>query len=168
MEIIKEVVETKRVKNKKTGEVSEVPIMTKTYYRRENGSLGIRHNSYDLDRCKQSDEKGANINNIVRKHTAQDIFNKFVFDANSDGIIDVSQVPDYHQAMNKIASANTQFEKLPSGIRKRFDNNPKRFMAFVTNPDNMPEMYELGLAKKEITEPPPVPTPPPSPPEGDE
>lgn len=63
---------------------------------------------------------------------------------------DLSQPCDYQTAMNLVISAAAAFESLPSSIRKQFDNDPGRFLAFAENPDNLEEMKNLGLAKTPV------------------
>ena len=55
---------------------------------------------------------------------------------------------DLHDALNVVADANSMFEELPSGLRKKFHNDPEEFLEFVNNKNNLEEMRELGLANK--------------------
>lgn len=68
---------------------------------------------------------------------------------------DFSHVPEYMDAQQILIKANEQFEGLPAKVRKKFDNDPKNFLEFATNPENQEEMISLGL----IDAPPPVPPP---------
>ena len=43
---------------------------------------------------------------------------------------------------------------LPSKIRKKFENDPKVFLDFVCNPENVDELRTMGLLPKQF---PPVP-----------
>ena len=61
---------------------------------------------------------------------------------------DFSSVPDFMEAQNIIIKANEQFSLLDSDTRKKFDNDPAKFLEFCGNPANKQEMYELGLAIK--------------------
>lgn len=82
---------------------------------------------------------------------------------------DLTDVPDYQTALLKVQSAQTAFDSLPSSIRSKFQNDPAQFLDFVSNPDNIDEMIELGLASKQpapALEPePPAPILEPEPPE---
>lgn len=53
---------------------------------------------------------------------------------------------DFHEAMNTVAAANAMFETVPAKIRAEFANDPGLFLSFVTNPDNIDRMREMGLA----------------------
>lgn len=64
--------------------------------------------------------------------------------------LDVSEAPEYQQAMNLINEANETFAQLPSNIRKEFDNSPAKFMEFMHNPRNSEKAEELGLKNRSI------------------
>ena len=75
---------------------------------------------------------------------------------------DFASLPEYQDALNLVLDAETAFADLPSEIRTRFGNDPAEFVEFCSNPDNLDEAVELGLAKApkpDITDeggPPPV------------
>lgn len=56
----------------------------------------------------------------------------------------------YNEAINLIADAKSQFESLPSHLRKRFDNNPEKLLEFVSNDKNREEAISLGFIEKPI------------------
>lgn len=82
---------------------------------------------------------------------------------------------DFHEAMNTILEAKDMFETVPSDIREKFNNDPGKFLEYVTNPENVDGMRELGLLPTESTHPSvpkpaaetvaPAPKPPENPPE---
>lgn len=53
---------------------------------------------------------------------------------------------DFQDAMNLVISSQNMFNELPSSMRKKFENNPVKFMNFVNNPENQDQMIEMGLA----------------------
>ena len=55
---------------------------------------------------------------------------------------------DYHEAMNQVVQANEMFEGLPSGIRRRFGNDPGAFLDFVQDAKNYDQLIDMGLATK--------------------
>lgn len=69
---------------------------------------------------------------------------------------DFTEAPDFRTAQDMLMRAREAFAAVPAKIRKQFDNDPAKFHEFVTNPDNLEEMQNLGLANK----PKKVPTPP--------
>lgn len=58
---------------------------------------------------------------------------------------DFSEPFDYMTAQNALIAANDNFESLPADVRKKFDNDPAKFLEFATNPDNQDEMIKMGL-----------------------
>lgn len=66
-------------------------------------------------------------------------------------------VYDFQSAMNVIRRSQEAFAELPADLRFRFNNDPRLYVDFCTNPDNLPEMVKLGIAKE--VKPPPVPEP---------
>lgn len=61
---------------------------------------------------------------------------------------DFTEVNEYQTSLNLVNKAQGAFMDLPSKIRKRFNHDPGEFLEFVTNPANLEEMAELGLATK--------------------
>ena len=60
---------------------------------------------------------------------------------------DVSDV-DFTQMQNQLATAKTLFEELPEQVKARFNNEMHTFLHFAENPDNIPELVDMGLAVK--------------------
>ncbi|WNK12740.1 MAG: internal scaffolding protein [Microvirus sp.] len=58
------------------------------------------------------------------------------------------EVFDFHTAMNQIVEAEKSFLALPARVRSRFENDPGQYVAFCSDPNNIQEMVELGLAVK--------------------
>lgn len=94
---------------------------------------------------KQSFKDEVNINNIMAKFQKSGAITHYAKHAPNYG--DATHI-ELHDALNVVADAETMFEELPSSLRKRFDNNPEKFLEFVQDEKNLEEMRELGLAKK--------------------
>jgi len=60
---------------------------------------------------------------------------------------DFTNVSDYHSAMNAVRAAQESFMELPAKLRSRFDNDPAKFIDFVTDDNNRQEAVSLGLVK---------------------
>lgn len=127
---------------------NDVKIAEKIYYERENKSVGIKYKNILESKTQQHQKDECDINNIVRKYSANEIFNKFVYDVNNDNIVDVSEIPDYPEALVKVTQAQQQFDNLPSKLRKFFNNDPSNMVQYCSNPENLEGMYKLGLAVK--------------------
>jgi len=53
---------------------------------------------------------------------------------------------DYRGALEAVRSAEAAFLRVPAAIRARFDNDPHHFVAFCSDPANLPELRKMGLA----------------------
>ena len=54
----------------------------------------------------------------------------------------------FYEAMNQVAEATSMFEDLPSRIRKRFDNDPGQFLAFVESAED-PSAAIIALGQED-------------------
>lgn len=59
---------------------------------------------------------------------------------------DFTGISDFHTAANAIAVARENFEAMPAEVRRRFDNDPQRFVAFCSDESNLDELRRMGLA----------------------
>lgn len=82
---------------------------------------------------------------------------------------DFSDVPaDYMDALAKIKTAEERFSSLPAALRKEFNNDPARLVAWLRDPANKDKAVEYGLIKPPEKEVSPTksagdpPAPPPS------
>lgn len=69
---------------------------------------------------------------------------------------DFTDVPDYQKAMNIVNEAQSLFSSMSSDIRKRFDNDPAKFLEFCNDPENGEELIKMGLREQPTPEPGPV------------
>lgn len=111
-------------------------------------------------RTKQSMKAECDINNIMKKYQKTGLITHFAAHA---GSYDFCPETDYRESIEIIRKAEAMFADLPSSARKRFDNDPGKFLAFVQDPKNHDEMRNMGLTKSQPPSPPP---PPPAPPPG--
>lgn len=109
--------------------------------------------------AKQSFKEECDINTIMKKYEKTGLI-----DHNSryrGRYEDVSGAVDLHEAMGIVQAAEEAFSSLTAKIRKRFDNEPGKFLEFAQNPENLEAMREMGLAAP--TEPAESPPDPPEP-----
>lgn len=105
---------------------------------------------------KQQFKDECDINTLLRRYQKNGILehvNRF-----QGNYADITDLPDYHDAMQKIVLAQEAFDSLPSEIRKDFRNDPAAFVEFVSDPANQEAIYDYGLAERP-TEIPPEPAP---------
>jgi len=101
-------------------------------------------------RCKdpslteQAHKESCDIRNIMARATPQRT-NGTIGNPGMYG--DFSDVGDYQSALNRVISAQEEFESLDPKIRGRFKNNPALLMEFLENPDNLAEAIELGICE---------------------
>lgn len=58
---------------------------------------------------------------------------------------DVSQIGDFGEAMRRVQRASEAFASLDASIRTRFENDPRKLIAFVQDVRNYDEAVKLGL-----------------------
>jgi phage internal scaffolding protein len=58
----------------------------------------------------------------------------------------------YHEMQNVIADANSAFASLPATVRARFENDPAKYIEFVSDENNLEEARELGMLSPEAVE----------------
>jgi len=95
---------------------------------------------------KQSFKDQCDFNKVVKR-----FMRTGVLDHRREGLepryADLIGSVDYQTALGRINEAKASFGALPAKVRKRFDNDPVQFLDFVSDPKNVNEMVELGLAK---------------------
>jgi len=126
--------------------VAVAPFVRSAYnYDRDKASFVSGLACLDDSRTKQSFADEADINTIVRQFG---LTGKLPDDLRPATYGDFQGVFDFHSAMNSVALANEEFERLPSAIRYRFHNDPQAFVEYCSNPENLDGMREMGLAVK--------------------
>lgn len=113
----------------------------KPYDRHARVQLGFKLPSM----AKQSFKKECDINEIMKKFEAGQVVghvNRY-----RGRYEDLPAGVDFQAALNIVADAREAFADLPSKIRTRFRNDAGYYLEFVSNPVNLPELRELGLAK---------------------
>lgn len=102
-------------------------------------------------RTKQSFSEDANINNIMARWEATGMP---PHDRNGPGVYaDFSEAQEFSEAMIAVQNAQEAFMSLPASVRKFFEHDPAKLIAFVSDPANLPEAEKLGLLEKEKAEP---------------
>lgn len=71
---------------------------------------------------------------------------------------DFSSGFDYHENILRIKDYESNFERLPSELRARFDNDPAKLIDFASLPENEEEAIKLGILPKKdvVAEVPPI------------
>lgn len=53
----------------------------------------------------------------------------------------------FHEMLIKVQEAQQEFASMPARTRRRFQNNPELMVRFCEDPNNFPEMVNLGLVQ---------------------
>lgn len=112
----------------------------------ETKKIGVSFHKKSL--TNQSDKKSCDINYILSrvKKDGPAILQGLLREGRTG--LDLTNVGDYHESMNKVAAAQQLFQSLPAKVRDRFRNDPESFLRFAGDSKNHEEMVKLGLAKK--------------------
>nr|UXR08067.1 MAG: internal scaffolding protein [Microvirus sp.] len=91
---------------------------------------------------KQAHVAECDINQIMRKYLKTGMLQHSVDHAGQYGF---ATSMDFQEAITLVDDANNMFNDLPSSVRARFENAPHRFLEFVQDEKNLPEMAKMGL-----------------------
>ena len=95
-------------------------------------------------RTKRAFKNDYDLNHVIQRYHKTGILPKMRSEQPTYG--DYSNPIDYQEAQNKIMLANDLFGGLPARIRRDFNDDPATFLAFASNPDNLEELVDMGLA----------------------
>lgn len=94
-------------------------------------------------RTKQSHQDETDINLIMAKYVKTGIMEHSV---KWSGQYAFATAEDFQSSMNIVQKANEMFDELPSKARTKFQHNPAEFLAFVQDPANEDQLFDLGLS----------------------
>lgn len=100
---------------------------------------------------EQSQAKHCDIHTIMKKYERTGILEHT--NAHQGTYMEMPTQPDFHNAQNIIATANSMFESVPSQIRKKFDNDPTRYIEFMQDAANYDEIVKMGLDASHLPTP---------------
>ena len=93
---------------------------------------------------KQADAEDCDINKILARYAKTGVLPDLIKANPKYG--DFSDVTSFMDACAIVSLAEEQFAALDAPIRKRFDNDPAKFLEFASDPKNVSEMVKMGLA----------------------
>lgn len=96
----------------------------------------------DKSRTKQEFKEECDINTLVKRFGITGELPQNVRMPISEDFV---AALNFHDAMNAIKSAEASFSEMPAVIRKRFDNDAAKFVAFCDDAKNRDEAVKLGL-----------------------
>lgn len=109
---------------------------------------------------EQAHADQVNIHSIMKKYKETGMVDHMA--AHSGDYADMVGAPDYLEAQNIIAEANSLFASIPSYIRDDFGNDPAQFLDFLQDPANKQQMDAYGFPTDHLPDVSPDPTPTPT------
>lgn len=91
----------------------------------------------------QSQKEEADINNIVK---AFGVTGQLPASIRLPSYGDFTGIDDFRSALEAVKAAEESFNQVPAAIRSQFDNSPQAFLEFCSDPSNLPQLREWGLA----------------------
>lgn len=131
-------------------EVYKFPVPTERVRERPR----VFANVFGPSRTKQEFKDECDINVLMKRYKATGLFPQFP--GQEPRYVSNIGMPDYQEALNIVRQAETEFAGINSELRKRFDNDPAKFLAFVNDPKNADELVSLGLREAPPAAPKPV------------
>jgi len=116
------------------------------------GKQSIRCNDPMLTQQSAKDE--CDINVLMKRYQKTGLFPQYP--GATPKYVSNIDAPDFLEAQNLLLQAKSEFAALNSEIRKRFDNDPAKFFAWVNDPANADELVKMGLREEPVPEPGPV------------
>lgn len=107
-------------------------------------------------RAQQQFKQDCDLNTIMRKFQKTGALEHQSRYSEEYGIVTSTTL---HEALNTVTAAQSMFSELPSSLRKKFKNDPSKFLDFVQDDNNYSEAIELGLLKSDNRPPPAATTP---------
>lgn len=104
----------------------------------------------DPTRAQQQFKEECDINTIVKRFG---ITGKLPENVKMPLQGDFAEVRDYQDALNKMIEADEAFMKMPAEVRERFQNDPGKFVDYVSNEENVEDARKWGLAHAKKAEP---------------
>lgn len=92
---------------------------------------------------KQSFKDEVDVNNVVVRFKATGVLPG---GKEEPRYLDVSEMPSYREAMQRLRDVDSFFAALPAKVRDEFDNDPAAFLEFVSDPANAEEAERYGVA----------------------
>ena len=100
---------------------------------------------------EQSHRETVKIQNILKKYRATG--DPSMLNVKEGTYGDYTQAPDFVEAQQIIAEAKSAFDAIPAQIRRQFDNDPAKYLAFMQDPKNKEAIAELGLDASYLPDP---------------
>lgn len=130
-----------------TGEIKTPFIRTAFNYDVDHASSQSALHCLDETLTDQSQQKAADINEIVRQFGVTGTLPQQPL---PEHFGDFTMATDYRSAIEAVRDAEAQFMDLPAGLRARFQNDPGQLINFLADTANRKEAQTIGLIPEDI------------------
>lgn len=96
-------------------------------------------------RTRQEFAEECDVNVLMKRYERTGVLPQFGAERKAM-YLDLASVPTFHEAMDVLVQAEYAFGRLPAAVRKEFDNDPGKFVAFAEDRKNLEQMRKWGLA----------------------
>lgn len=120
----------------------QVFLRTAHNYDRDSVSLETGLHCADPSLAVQSERDEVDINTIVKRFG---LTGQLPVGVRAPTYGDFDGISDFHEAANAIAESYEAFDQMPAEVRRRFDNDPGKFVDFCSDDSNREEAIKLGL-----------------------
>jgi len=124
--------------------------MKKVIDKRANGSRRVSFITDAGSVVEGHHKNDVDINNVMKKYRVTGFLESNAQEAQYG---DFTNATDFHDMKNRIIEAESEFARLPSHLRTRFNNDPGQLLSFLDDPENLSEAQELGLVERPTPKP---------------
>lgn len=114
---------------------------------------GLEWYDFEPSKTRQEFAEDCDINSIMARY---EVTGQLPQSAVMPTFADYVGVPNLMEALELMSNAQAAFMTLPAKVRREFDNDPTEFVAFASDPGNLDQMRDWGLAAPAPQEPPTV------------
>lgn len=102
-------------------------------------------------RTQQHFRKEADINSIIaRARKTGVLVDPLISRTRTPMFGDFSEIKTFQEAEQLYIDVVNRFEAMPATIRRKFDNNPGKFVEWINKPENIEEAAKLGIVDHDV------------------
>lgn len=114
--------------------------------KRKNGTLRVATWNEEASLAQDQFREQCDVNNIIDKFNRTGEISHIM---KTQGVyMDTTNLPNYQQSLQIVIDAEDAFMALPAEMRKKFDNDPGKMIAYLEDPKNHKEAVTLGLMEE--------------------
>lgn len=114
---------------------------------RENGSRIVSHVCQGESLTQQQFKKDTVLSQVIERMLRTGLYSPADYNPIFD---DFTSVEDFQTTLENVNRIEEAFLQLPLWLRKKFDHDPAKVVAFVNDPSNYDKAVEYGLLQKVV------------------